>query len=348
MKRALNIAIIGGGLMGLSSADSLIARGAKVTVFEKHSEVGHGAGRYNSGMIHPSQAQPWSDNAMDVKKVRALVGWANQSRDLLIKRRRELGCEDVSRPSGTLQIFDTTLARQDGRAFYDAINVRCREYKGHWDFGRYALEFPDDLSGNAHYYCQKLAEDLRQRGCDIRTHNLAEIVQQDGEHCVKVDNHTEHFDRIVIASGAASRDILGSIGYDLPVTPMRGHALVFDRPKCALPEMPIMHAASHSALTVFHDHLRLSGTINKDEPAVLLDIWENIATDIVKSLSAPITKWSADRPHSEIGHPIIGPTPLANISVNCGHGHMGWSLCTWSGETLAEQLFRGAKKQIAI
>jgi D-amino-acid dehydrogenase len=34
--------------------------------------------------------------------------------------------------------------------------------------------------------------------------------------------------------------------------------------------------------------------------------------------------------------PIIGPTPLSNLVVNTGHGHLGWTMAAGSAELLAD------------
>jgi len=36
------------------------------------------------------------------------------------------------------------------------------------------------------------------------------------------------------------------------------------------------------------------------------------------------------------GVPIIGPTAIANLFVNAGHGHLGWTLAAGSGCLLAD------------
>jgi len=348
MDDALKIAVIGGGLIGLSTADSLIHRGAKVTLYERNAAIGNGAGRYNSGMIHPSQAAPWFYDDKNLQLTRTLRRWANESRELLMRRRKILECEDISRSSGTIQIFENQQLVQSAQNFYQNIGVPSREYRGKWAFGYHALEFPDDESGNAFHYCQKLGADLERRGCDIRKSAPARVIKQAQTLCIKAGSQSQQFDRVVVAAGAASSMILDTLGVDLPVSPMRGHALVFNRPKCILPDIPIMHAKSHSALTVFDDHVRLSGTVGENEPQALIKVWEEVAPEIVESLGVPLFEWSADRPYSEIGRPIIGPTSVPHLWVNSGHGHMGWSLCTWSGDMLARMMMAGEREESLV
>ena len=340
MQSSPHIAIIGGGLIGLSTADSLVHRGAKVTVFEQNSETGNGAGRYNSGMIHPSQVSPWFVANMSMDEIKTLFRWACHSRDLLMKRRALLGCEDFNRSPGTIQIFDSRAVGRNKRDYYNDIGIGCREYGGEWASGYYGIEFLNDESGSAYHYCHKLTEDLRRRGCEFRTDGRAEILKQNNIAYVKVENQSLEFDRIIVAAGAASREVLRPLGYNLPVTPLRGHALVFGRPAGLLPDRPIMHWDSRSALTVFDDHVRLSGTVGEEDPKALLSIWQKIAPGLVEALGLPLDEWSADRPHSEIGRPMIGATSIPNVWVNAGHGHMGWSLCSWSGEMLAQMMIR--------
>jgi len=130
-------------------------------------------------------------------------------------------------------------------------------------------------------------------------------------------------------------DFLSVYGIDIPVIAQKGHALVFERPDCSLPEVPVMHWESRSAMTVFEGGLRLSGTVGEKSPRALLDVWEGIAPSVTKKLGAPIVEWTASRPVSSIGRPIIGSAPIENLWINTGHGHMGWSLCAGSAELMS-------------
>lgn len=46
--------------------------------------------------------------------------------------------------------------------------------------------------------------------------------------------------------------------------------------------------------------------------------------------------WCGLRPMSADGVPIIGPTPISNLLVSTGHGHLGWTLAAGSAQLLAD------------
>src|SRR6186997_778090 len=48
----VDVAVIGGGVVGLASALALAERGASVCLLERESRVGHGTSTRNSGVIH--------------------------------------------------------------------------------------------------------------------------------------------------------------------------------------------------------------------------------------------------------------------------------------------------------
>ena len=68
-----NIVIIGGGLQGLTTANSLLDRGEKVLVIERENETAIQTSFANAGMLTPSQAMPWN-SIHDVAKILAGIG----------------------------------------------------------------------------------------------------------------------------------------------------------------------------------------------------------------------------------------------------------------------------------
>ena len=333
-----DILIIGAGLIGLSTADHLLRRGYSVTVLDAASSPGAGASYCNSGMIHPSQARPWTEDEIDMDQIAAVHQMAVRSASLLKVQMAELGLADRQRPEGCLQLFDDPKLGEQAKADYEAVGGRADRYKGEWDFSRFALRFPDDASGNPYIYCHALFDDLLSRGVTFRFGHAAELSLKADRIRAIAGGKDYSAAHIVLAAGAHSKTITAPLNISIPIRPVRGFALNFSKPNIALPEIPVMHAESRSALTVFDDHVRLSGTVGEDDPKVLLTIWNKIAPKIVASLGQPTLSWSGDRPVSSLGRPIISQTPIDGLWVNAGHGHMGWTLCAASGEHLADLL----------
>lgn len=340
MTSSPHILILGAGLMGLSSADALLARGARVTVVERAPAVMRGASFANSGMIHPSQACNWAGPANDFAVDAAVQDLAIRSMDLLLDRMSALGLtEMLSRPPGCFQIFET--ASDVGQA-YARLRARGiaveRRAASALTFGREALFFASDRSGDARHYGEALARSVVERGgAIIVAAQTPEIrINGAGQATLHVGDNQWTPDALVVACGAQSADLLSLVGINLPVTPVRGWAADFTLPVSPdIPDVPVMDASSRSALTRFVDRMRLSGTWGEDSIAPLLARWEEIAPELMAAAGEPRQVWSGLRPVSAVGRPYIGRTSISNLWVNAGHGHMGWTLCAGSGALLS-------------
>ena len=346
MPSSPHILILGAGLIGLSAADALLRRGARVTVLEQAADVMRGASFANSGMIHPSQACNWAGPANDSSVDAAVQSLALRSLELLGERMAALELDQMTaRAPGCFQIFDTAAdvalaaTRLEARGITaDICPASART------FHRPALFFAGDRSGDARLYGEALARDILARGGII--HTAAEtphiLLNASGAPSVIAGDTCFTPDSLVVACGAQSVDILRPIGIDLPVKPVRGWAADFARPDGAsIPEVPIMDAPSRSALTPFSDRVRLSGTWGEASVYPLLTRWTAIAPKLMALLGDPQSVWSGLRPVSAMGRPFIGPTSVPGLWVNAGHGHMGWTLCAGSGALLADMICDG-------
>ncbi len=325
------ILIIGAGLIGLSTADSLLRRGASVTVMDKRSGPAQGASFCNSGMIHPSQAAPWVSK-ISSSDLKAVVDLAKLSRGRIVQKSKELGLTMCSRPSGCIQLFKNERDLQSAMRVFQALNIEAnKDAVAAENFERPALFFPGDASGNAYEYGKALAQQIFKNGGKF-------IFNVDKEAIMRASGRA---DCTIIAAGAESSEVGNWFEVDLPIRPVVGHALNFKLPNMALPDVPVMDNASRSALTVFGDHLRLSGTIDSAAPRDLLQIWSRIAPKLIDMLGVPTYSWSGARPVCDLGRPLIGPTSRPSLWVNAGHGHMGWTLCAGSGDLMALQIMDG-------
>ena len=50
-------------------------------------------------------------------------------------------------------------------------------------------------------------------------------------------------------------------------------------------------------------------------------------------------RWSGLRPMTPSSVPIIGPSRLSNLTINTGHGHLGWTLACGSAQLVSDVVF---------
>ena len=68
----MRVAVIGAGVIGVTTAYELAVDGHEVTVFERHGTVASGCSFANAGLIAPGYVAPWSAPGMPAKVVRHL------------------------------------------------------------------------------------------------------------------------------------------------------------------------------------------------------------------------------------------------------------------------------------
>ena len=346
MQKGLNILVIGAGLIGLSSADALMLRGHEVTLVDARSGAARGTSYANSGMIHPSQAQPWFfDGEASHKKAafKAVHDLALRSKILLQDKLSDLGLYGEHPVSGCYKIYSDMASARLSQKRYSESGVNSRAVMDiEATLGHSALYFEDDLWGNARDYALALEADLKARGA-VFIYDAPDLRIRRGDQGItaQMKGHIFHADHVIIAAGPQSPSVLGQLGLSLPIKAVRGFAVNFDRPDMALPFAPLMDAKSHSAMTIFKDHLRLSGTVNEDSARPLLQRWCELAPNIMSALKPATEIWSGLRPMSKAGRPYIGPTSVKGLWVNTGHGHMGWTLSAGSGDLMARMILDG-------
>ena len=69
----MNIAIIGAGIIGVTTAYELASDGHQVTVFERHGSVAEGSSFANAGVVAPGYVTPWAAPGMPGKVLRYLA-----------------------------------------------------------------------------------------------------------------------------------------------------------------------------------------------------------------------------------------------------------------------------------
>jgi D-amino-acid dehydrogenase len=120
----------------------------------------------------------------------------------------------------------------------------------------------------------------------------------------------------------------------------------------AAPVSTVMDESYKVAITRLGDRIRVGGTAevsgysNTLHPARRATL-DHSLTDLFPrgGRLEGATYWCGLRPMTPDGPPIIGATRYRNLSLNTGHGTLGWTMACGSGRVLADQL-SGRKAEI--
>ncbi|MCY1367081.1 Glycine oxidase [compost metagenome] len=149
-------------------------------------------------------------------------------------------------------------------------------------------------------------------------------------------------DRVVLAAGAWSGELLASLGLALPVEPVKGQMILF---KCAPDFLPaIVLAKGRYAIPRRDGHILVGSTLehtgfDKTPTGEALESLKASAFELLPQLADAelVGHWAGLRPGSPQGIPFIGPVPgVDGLWLSCGHYRNGLVLAPASCQLLAD------------
>lgn len=211
------------------------------------------------------------------------------------------------------------------------------------------MHFREDEGGDAHVFCNALADVLRQRGVAIELGCAATGFDTAGAnvHAVLAADRRFDADAVVLCAGVWSTALARRLQLRLPVRPAKGYSITLPVGAGPAPRLPVVDHGLHAAVVpVGTDRLRVAGTAEftgmnlSISPARVANL-ESLLRRIYPALAArtgaaDIRAWAGLRPMSADGVPLIGGTHWENLFVNTGHGHLGWTLAAGSGQLVAD------------
>ena len=292
-----------------------------------------------------------------------MVPIAEYSRDCLKALRAETGIVYDERMQGTLQLF-RTQAQLDGTA--KDIEI-LKQYKVPYEvldrdgFVKAepalaltkekfvgALRLPGDETGDCFKFTNRLAEMATALGVRFRYDSVIDGLDVQGGKVasVRVAGQAMRADHVVLALGSFSAPMLQRVGLRIPVYPVKGYSITvpITDPKGA-PESTIMDETHKVAVTRLGDRIRVGGTaelagysteLREARRATLNHVVSDLfptGGDVSKA-----TFWCGLRPMTPDGTPIIGPTPISNLTLATGHGTLGWTMAAGTGRVVADLL----------
>lgn len=212
-----------------------------------------------------------------------------------------------------------------------------------------SIHFPADEHGDALRFCESLAAHAASRDVAFRYRTTVEGLESDGRRICGIRTNAGPIvaDVVVVAAGSYSPRLLGSAGLTLPVAPVKGYSITAPLPvDVASPRIPILDDELHAVAVPLNGRLRIAGTAeftghDLTLPAArienLMRVFERTYPQIAGSVARDsIQPWTGLRPMSPDGVPIVSRTPIENLFLNTGHGHLGWTMAAGSGRALAD------------
>jgi D-amino-acid dehydrogenase len=302
-----------------------------------------------------------------------MVPIAEYSRDVLKALRAETGIAYDDRAQGTLQLFrtqkqldgiggDVEVLKQYGVPFevLDRDGF-CRvepalKHTQHKFVG--ALRLPGDETGDCFTFTNRLAEMAAALGVRFRWNTRIEALQVGGGAITGV--HTAEAgllraDKVVLALGSYSPQLLQPVGLRIPVYPVKGYSITVPITDAAhAPESTIMDETHKVAVTRLGDRIRVGGTAELGGYSLALReprraTLEHVVTDLFPQ-GGDVSKasfWCGLRPMTPDGTPIVGPTPVQNLLLATGHGTLGWTMACGTGRVIAD-LVSGKQPEIDV
>ena len=211
--------------------------------------------------------------------------------------------------------------------------------------------FPDDEIGDAHKFCKNLEDLIRNNGGRILTNTkINKILVNKGKvNCIVTNRAILQTNRVAICAGSWSRDLLRNLRLNLPIKPVKGYSLTYETAGLNnKPNYAIVDEAIHTVITTFENRIRVAGTaefvgfddqIHPKRVNYLNSMLENVYPNLFKQIDLDQGKiWHGFRPVSADGLPFIGKTKIEGLFVNCGQGHLGWTLAMGSANLLADEV----------
>jgi glycine oxidase len=322
--------VIGGGVMGLSSARELRKRGFEVTLLDR-AQPSRAASWASAGIIGATlrdESDPQHALRRLSRELWPAFAEAIQAESGLDPEYREMGCIQLATDTQELGWLKKAAERGEDVTWLDGAALRREE-------PALAVDLPGGVlvaGGNVdnRRLCRALEISIRRAGVKILTGTEVRRLSTTGGRVGGVETaEAKHSaDLVVLAAGAWSGGIDGILPRP-PVAPQKGQIFALDQTRVGLrhvlltPGDPYFVPRSDGRLVIgaTREEAGWDSSLTAGGIAWLL----NRAMRVVPSLSGcPILEmWTGFRPLSADGIPLIGGGGMQGLFFLTGHGPSG-------------------------
>lgn len=340
--------IVGGGVIGLTTALRLAEQGGRVTVLERRS-IGSEASWAGAGMLPPANVAD-EDSAESRLRTCSHALWPAFSDTL----RDVTGIDNGFRVCGAVELDDdshpdalATLHEQLKRE-----QIACEDLSGHDALARYVpglhhrvtrgLFIPGFAQVRNPRHLKALGLACRTQGVSIVEHcETLRLLANGSSIAVDDGRDVHHAPRILLAAGAWTPALLASIGVTLPVEPVRGQIVALQSSQ--LPFTMVIEQGPRY-LVPREDGLILVGStmehcgFEKHTTAAGQQQLLSFALSVIPELATARVahSWAGLRPGSPDGLPFLGRVAGSDqLFVAAGHFRSGLQMSVGTAEVLA-------------
>ncbi|HEX6677217.1 MAG TPA: FAD-dependent oxidoreductase [Actinomycetes bacterium] len=376
---AVDVVVVGGGVIGCACARELAGRGLDVLVLER-AELATGASGRNQGLLLPGlEAHGGSLFREAVEGYRRLAAEGGVDFDLrsvghLLLAADEPTLAAAKEQAGKMAAAGFAVEELDPEGLVDLEPSLAPDLAGGF---RSADGYALDPAGATLAW----AEDARRAGAELRTWTAVRRLRLEGGRVTGV--HTDAgplaAGAVVVAAGPWTRALAAGAGVELPVSGARGWLLqtaplpwrvahAFQEAtwpdeaevgaQAAPPtvaELAADPAPARDEGTAFTLQQRPTGAAlvgaslaaslreDPEHPETVRGIARRALRFVPELAGVPVVaSWSGVRPITPDGDPLIGPVPgLPGLWVAAGHGPVGVVLAPSTGRMLADHLAGG-------
>lgn len=337
--------IIGGGVIGLTSARSLLLAGYRVTLVERGS-VGQEASWAGGGILSP--LCPWDyPEAVTRLALRGMGMFSAAVAELYAAT----GIDPEYQRSGMLLLppYQAELATQWCAQHHVALRQvnLADHFTGNFNGQQAAgLLLPEVAQVRNPRLLRALREHVEMLGGVILEHHEVQKFELSGDRVtgLQTTQGKLHADACIVAAGAWSKALLGEHALAMDIRPIRGQILLFkfDAPpfrQILLKENLyfIPRRDGHVLVGSTLEDVGFDRSIAAEARDSLLQRVRGIFPDWHDRL--PVGHWAGFRPASPDNIPTIGRHPyLTNLYVNSGHFRYGVTMSLASAELLRNDI----------
>jgi glycine oxidase len=363
---SFDVAVVGGGAIGLGVAWRAAQRGLRVIVLER-GEPGGGTSHVAAGMIAPvAEAQP-----VEQRLLRLNLASARMYPEFIEELAEASGRDPGYRQSGTLLVardrdeaeaLDRELAMRQ-RLELGVRRLRASEARrlepGLAPTLRLALEVPDDHAVDPRKLTEALTAAVLSAGGLVRTHTEVTGLLRAGEHVSGVrlhDGTTVDADQVVIAAGVWSEriDDIPPEGR-VPIRPVKGQIMRLRDPSGPGLLTRVVRVQSWYLVPRGDGRYVLGATMEErgfDTTVTAGATFELLreASELVPGISElVIDELSAGlRPGTSDNSPAIGPSTVPGLHYATGHYRHGILLTPITAEIVAGALAGSEPSSLAL